>query len=117
MCSQAETEADVAAGVAFAARHNMRVAVKGTGHDWFGRSGSHPDLEGSLLIWTHRLKKMTWHDDEPAAAGFVAAGCAPGSAVPHALTVQAGIQFADMYPAAEKRGRLVRHALLRVLVF
>jgi len=30
----AETEADVSAGVAFAGRHNLRVAVKGTGHDW-----------------------------------------------------------------------------------
>eukprot|EP01052_Picozoa_sp_SAG31_P027872 SAG31_NODE_2644_length_5315_cov_7.392063_5_plen_312_part_00 len=69
----ATNAADVAAGVAFAATHNLRVSVKGTGHDWyafpqpaipsyegytasgwlvhrFGRSGSHPDFEGGLLI-------------------------------------------------------------------
>ena len=32
---------DVAAGVAFAARYNLRLVVKNTGHDWFGRSGVH----------------------------------------------------------------------------
>ena len=58
----AQTGADVAAGVAFAAKHNLRLAVKGTGHDWFGRSGSHPDLEGSLLIWTHNMKAVKWGD-------------------------------------------------------
>jgi hypothetical protein len=30
----AETEADVQATVAFAARHNLRLVVKNTGHDW-----------------------------------------------------------------------------------
>ena len=70
----AETEADIQAGVAFAAKHNLRLAVKGTGHDWYGRSGSHPGFEGSLLIWTHKRKQLDWHDD-----GFVAEGCAPNS--------------------------------------
>ena len=40
----AESGGDISAGVAFAAKHNLRIAVKNTGHDWFGRSGSHPDL-------------------------------------------------------------------------
>jgi hypothetical protein len=92
----ARTAKDVAAGVAFAAKHNLRLAVKGTGHDWFGRSGSHPDLEGSLLIWTHHMKQVTWHDDE-----FIAEGCAASSGVAHAVTLQAGLQFADFYPTAE----------------
>lgn len=33
----AESFDDIVAGVAFAAKHNLRVAVKGTGHDWFGQ--------------------------------------------------------------------------------
>lgn len=63
----AQTEGDIQAGVAFAAKHNLRVVVKGTGHDWLGRSGSHPDYQGSLMIWTHNRKGMEWHDE-----GFVA---------------------------------------------
>ena len=35
----AESYDDVTAGVAFASKYNLRVAIKGTGHDWFGRSG------------------------------------------------------------------------------
>jgi hypothetical protein len=46
----ARTAADVAVGVAFAAAHNLRVVVKNTGHDWYGRSGAHPDFEGSLMM-------------------------------------------------------------------
>ena len=98
----AEGPADVAATVRFAAQHNLRLAVKGTGHDWFGRSGSHPDLEGALMLWTHRMKSIEWH-----AAEFTAEGCADDSSVAHAVSVGAGVQFADLYPEAEKRGRLV----------
>ena len=31
----AETEADVQAAVSFAARYNIRLVVKNTGHDWY----------------------------------------------------------------------------------
>jgi FAD/FMN-containing dehydrogenase len=97
----AEAETDIQAGVAFAVKHNLRLSVKGTGHDWFGRSGSHPDLAGSLMLWTHNRKNIVFHDD-----GFVAAGCAASSSVP-AVTVQSGVQFVDLYPKAEARGRFV----------
>ena len=62
----ATTEQDVAAGLAFAHKHNLRVAVKSTGHDWFSRSSA----PGSLLIWTHLMKAIDFHD------GYVADGCA-----------------------------------------
>ena len=52
----AESYADVAAGVAFAAKHNLRVAVKGTGHDWFGRSG----FVFRPLPFTLRLQPLIW---------------------------------------------------------
>ena len=42
----AETEADFQATVKFAADHNLRLVVKGTGHDWYGRSTA----AGSLLL-------------------------------------------------------------------
>ena len=47
----AETTEDVAAGVAFASKHNLRVAVKNTGHDYTGRSTANE----SLMIWVHRI--------------------------------------------------------------
>eukprot|EP00039_Didymoeca_costata_P022899 m.5510 g.5510 ORF g.5510 m.5510 type:complete len:676 (-) comp3321_c0_seq1:98-2125(-) len=95
------TEADIANSLKFAHEHNLRVAVKATGHDWFGRSGSHPDYEGSFMIWTHLRKNITWHDE-----GFVGVGCPQSSRVP-AVTVESGVQFADLYPIAEKRGSFV----------
>ena len=68
----AETEADFQATVKFAADHNLRLVVKGTGHDWYGRSTA----AGSLMIWTHNRKQMTWHDS------YIAPGCSDDTAVP-----------------------------------
>jgi FAD/FMN-containing dehydrogenase len=99
----ARSEGDIIEGVRFASKHNLRLVVKGTGHDWYGRSGSHPDLEGGFLIWTHNRKKIDWQDD-----GFVPEGCsATTAAALPAVTVQSGVQFADLYPVAEKRDRFV----------
>jgi hypothetical protein len=85
----AQTESDFQQTVRFAATHNLRLVVKATGHDWYGRSYA----PGSLVLWTHQRKKMTWHD------AFVPAG-ASEKGVP-AITVESGVQFSDMYPAAQ----------------
>lgn len=78
----AETEDDFAATTKFAHDHNLRLVVKGTGHDWYGRSTS----PGSLLLWTHQRKNMTWYD------AFVAEGCSAATSFP-AVRVQSGVQF------------------------
>eukprot|EP00729_Bicosta_minor_P010062 gene10062-29166_t len=62
---KAETSDDFAATVGFAHQHNLRLVVKGTGHDWYGRSAA----AGSLLLWTHLRKNKVWHD------AFVPEGC------------------------------------------
>ncbi|KAH8900512.1 isoamyl alcohol oxidase [Thozetella sp. PMI_491] len=52
---------DVAAALAFASSRNIRVVVRNTGHDFFGRSTG----AGSLAIWTHHLKNvefLDWND-------------------------------------------------------
>jgi hypothetical protein len=85
----AETEQDFQAAVRFAAKHNLRLVVKATGHDWYGRSYA-PD---SLLLWTHRRKKIDFRE------AFVPAG-SDQSGVP-AVTVESGVQFSDIYPAAQ----------------
>jgi FAD/FMN-containing dehydrogenase len=88
---RAETEEDFQAAVAFAAAHDLRLVIKGAGHDWYGRSAA----AGALLLWTHERKSITWHD------AFVPLGAA-SAGVP-AVTVQSGVQFADLYPAAQAR--------------
>lgn len=85
----AQTESDFQETVKFATKHNLRLVVKATGHDWYGRSYA----PGSLVLWTHQRKEITWHD------AFVPAG-ATSKGVP-AVTVESGVQFSDLYPAAQ----------------
>jgi FAD/FMN-containing dehydrogenase len=97
----AESSGDVAAAVDFARANGVRLAVKGTGHDYLGRSGA----PGSLLLWTHRMRGTTVHES------FVAAGAPPGpdgrmpAGVP-ALSVGAGTRWLEAYRALEGSGRL-----------
>ncbi|KAI8806696.1 hypothetical protein BJ742DRAFT_815911, partial [Cladochytrium replicatum] len=50
------TPLDVTASIYFARLQNIKIVVKNTGHDTFGRASA-PD---SLMIWTHNLKKMSY---------------------------------------------------------
>ena len=92
----AESLEDFSATIKFAAAHNLRLVVKGTGHDWYGRSTA----AGSLLLWTHLRKNITFHDS------FVAEGCEASTALP-AATVESGVQFMDLYPQAWNHGRIL----------
>jgi FAD/FMN-containing dehydrogenase len=76
---RAKDAADVSAAVRFAARHRLRLVVKGGGHSYLGGSNA-PD---SLLIWTRDLETIELHDAfvpagthaEPMAAVSLGAGC------------------------------------------
>ncbi|KAL2069919.1 hypothetical protein VTL71DRAFT_14598 [Oculimacula yallundae] len=46
--------ADIQAGLLFAQTHNIRLVVKNTGHDFFGKSTG----KGALALWTHNLDTM-----------------------------------------------------------
>ncbi|KAF8996673.1 FAD-binding domain-containing protein, partial [Hymenopellis radicata] len=50
---------DVKAGIMFANTHNLRVAVKASGHDYLGRSTA----RDSLLISTHLLQNISFYED------------------------------------------------------
>ncbi len=75
----AQSASDVAAAVRFAAKHRVRLAVKGGGHSYFGGSNA-PD---SLLVFTHDMNEITLHDafeprdshTIPVPAVSVGAGC------------------------------------------
>ena len=81
---EARSAADVQTAVDFARVHHLRLAVKGTGHDYLGRSSA----ADSLLVWTHGMRGITVHD------AFVADGCDPATAVP-AMTVEAGARWLE----------------------
>lgn len=97
----AETAGDVAAGVRFAAAHELRIAIKGTGHDYLGRSSA-PD---SLLIWTHAMRQVTVLD------AFVPRGCPAAAAPPAvpAVSLEAGTRWLEAYQAVTvEHGRYVQ---------
>jgi len=87
----AASAADVAAALAFAARFNLRVAVKSSGHEIQGRSTA----AGALLIWLAGLRGVAL---EPAFAAC--AGDAPVAAVSAGPGDSYGDLYARLDPAA-----------------
>ncbi|WGF86318.1 FAD-binding oxidoreductase [Marinivivus vitaminiproducens] len=95
----ARTTADVAAAVAFAWAHRLRLVVKGGGHSYHGASNA----ADSLLVWTRAMNGITLHDS------FVGAGCAGRHDPVPAVTVEAGALWAQVYDAVTTRaGRYVQ---------
>ena len=91
----AEGAEDIAAAVNFARDNGIRLAVKGTGHDYLGRSNA-PD---SLLVWTHKMRRVAIHDAFRIAGGSIGD---PG--IP-AISVEAGARWLEVYVAATAAGR------------
>ncbi|KAL1922720.1 uncharacterized protein VTP21DRAFT_9096 [Calcarisporiella thermophila] len=81
--------ADIQHAVRFAANNRLRLTVKNTGHDFLGRSTA----PGSLSIWTHHLKNITFHES------FDASGCTKGVS---AVTLGAGVEWGEAYEAVSK---------------
>ncbi len=86
---EAENSQDVAAAVNFAREHHLRVVIKGTGHDYLGRSNA----ADSLLIWTHKMRDITFDK------AFIPTGCEDKQSV-QALTVGAGTRWLEAYHVA-----------------
>lgn len=81
---------DVAAAINFARENNLRVVIKGTGHDYLGRSNA-PD---SLLIWTHNMRKVEYEEK------FIPTGCEDNPKGVAAITVGAGTRWLEAYDMA-----------------
>ncbi len=82
----AEDAADIVAAVNFARQHKLRLVIKGTGHDYLGRSNA----PGSLLVWTHKMRRISIHD------AFVPRGCDKTASSP-AVTLEAGTRWLEAY--------------------
>jgi FAD/FMN-containing dehydrogenase len=91
---KARNAADVAAGVSFARKNNLRLVVKGGGHSYLGTSNA-PD---SLLIWTRAMKSVVLHD------AFVGKGCEDRIAPVPAVSAGAGAVWMDLYNAVTTQG-------------
>ncbi|KAJ5329600.1 hypothetical protein N7452_009990, partial [Penicillium brevicompactum] len=71
--------------IQFATKHDIRIVVRNTGHDYIGKSTG----AGALGIWTHYLKDIEIHDyKDKHYAG-------------KAITMGAGVQGFEAYEAAE----------------
>ncbi|KAI3329677.1 FAD-binding domain-containing protein [Ustulina deusta] len=79
---------DVIAGLKFVKEHNIRLTVKNTGHDILGRSTG----AGSLALWTHHLKDVSFFD----YSGPIYKG--------GAAKLGAGIQVGEAYEIASAHG-------------
>ncbi|KAH7907437.1 hypothetical protein BJ138DRAFT_1160149 [Hygrophoropsis aurantiaca] len=87
---------DIRAAIQFAVRHNLRLVVKNTGHDFLGRSAA----KGAFVIWTHHMKNITY------TPSFVPQG-APSGETYEVITLEAGVQWHEAYDAVEAEGRMV----------
>ncbi|KAF4209842.1 hypothetical protein CNMCM8927_005045 [Aspergillus lentulus] len=83
--------------VRFAKRHNIRLAVKNSGHDFLGRSAA----PNSLQILTNRMKGLQTVND------FVPKGAPKHKGEGPAVTLDAGISLQEMYAALGKQNRTV----------
>jgi len=90
----AETSEDVVAAVNFARKNNLRLVVKGGGHSYMGTSCA-PD---SLLVWTHRMNRITMHDT------FVGKGCEGKDASQPAVTIESGALWMHAYDEVTTKG-------------
>lgn len=76
----------VSTAIKFAREHNIRVSIKNTGHDYYGRSTS----PNTLAIWTHNMNTMKYHKE------FTASNCAAANGE-HIGEMGAGTQAVDAY--------------------
>lgn len=77
---------DVAAAFDFVRQHGISLSIKNSGHDYMTRNSQ----KGSLVIWVHQLRNMTYHES------FTPKAC---SAAEHnhgrALTIGTGVSSDD----------------------
>jgi len=95
----ARSVSDIVAGVDFARENNVRLVVKGTGHDYYGRSTG---PRKSLLLWTHTMRKVTVHKK------FIAQGAPAGTKPVTAVTSLAGNRWLEVYQKASADGLYVQ---------
>lgn len=95
--AEVQNASDVQKAVRFAKKHNLRLAIKNSGHCFLGRSTA-PE---SLQILTHFMKDIKVVDD------FRPKGAPKNGSEGPAVHLAAGVQLAELYAAVGKRNRSV----------
>ncbi|KAG0222340.1 hypothetical protein BGW41_006061 [Actinomortierella wolfii] len=93
----ASSVADIQATVRFAAEHNVRLAVKNTGHDYLGRSAA----ASSITLWTYFMKNLAIADK------FVPEGAPAGTEGTDAVLVGPGVLWEEVYKLVDQHKRIV----------
>jgi len=93
-----ESAEDVATLVRFCVQRGAPIVVKGTGHDYLGRS-SRAD---ALMVWTHHMRDVTVHD------AFSPQGSDPLEPGTPAISLGAGTRWLEAYQAVQSRHRYVQ---------
>ncbi len=94
----AESAQDIAAAVNFSRDKGVRLAVKGTGHDYLGRSNA----ADSLLVWTHNMREVSFHRQ------FRPTGVDADRPPVAAMSVAAGARWLEVYQVASRNGVYVQ---------
>lgn len=81
----------VQAAVDFARERNVRLSIKGTGHDFPGRSAG----PGSLSIWTHHMQGLEYNAGDVLATKYGAVG---------SVKISAGMRWHEIYKFANESG-------------
>ncbi|PGG97905.1 hypothetical protein GX51_07079 [Blastomyces parvus] len=89
----AKSPSHIQKAVRFARKHNLRLAIKASGHCFLGRSSA----PNSLQISTYRMKDITFTDN------FVPKGSKKGGKG-SAVTLGAGVVLSDLYKALSEKG-------------
>lgn len=92
---QAKSAAHIEAAVQFAKQHNLRLAIKNSGHDFMGRSAA-PE---SLRILTNAMKIIHIIDDFVFTGENISEG--------QAATLDAGVFLQEMYASLRERNKVV----------
>ncbi|KAF9369063.1 hypothetical protein CPC16_004824, partial [Podila verticillata] len=93
----ASTATDIQETVRFAAKHNIRLVIKNTGHDMLGRSTA----PNSLSLWVHHRKKLEVVD------AFVPKGAPQDTKGEPAVLVESGVQFEELNTVLHEHNRIV----------
>lgn len=93
------SEDTISKTVKFAAKNNLRLSVKSTGHDFLQRSTG----DGSLSVWMRNWRKgFEFYDHN-----VVAKTCPASSWTGSTLRITGSYAWSDIYPIANKKGVIV----------
>ncbi|KAG0031158.1 hypothetical protein BGZ82_007101, partial [Podila clonocystis] len=88
---KATSVADVQEAIRFAYKHNIRLTIKNTGHDFLGRSSA----PSSIGLWVTSMRKIRFDDN------FVPDRAPHGTEGRGAIILESGVLWGEAYKAAD----------------